>query len=182
MSSWYSDFKLTPEKPASRVSLPKVSNFARHIFPLMRSKYSHNDDDNNDDDISRYIENEKQRYERQEYERQQQQCKFTEREREIAREERERNERERLRHQYEQDIKRLESNLKNERKRREQYEQQCEQDIKSLDLTCIICMEKAKNTIMIPCNHVCCCVECSKYLKKCPMCRTQLEDIKRVYI
>lgn len=62
-----------------------------------------------------------------------------------------------------------------------QYEDD-QPDTTEIDSSCIICTESTKNTIMIPCNHVCCCVKCAKPLKRCPICRTQLEDIQRVYI
>jgi len=41
---------------------------------------------------------------------------------------------------------------------------------------CVICMSDEKNTLCIPCRHLCTCQECAQVLKfqsnKCPICRT----------
>ncbi|CDW76868.1 e3 ubiquitin-protein ligase mgrn1 [Stylonychia lemnae] len=59
---------------------------------------------------------------------------------------------------------------------------------------CIICMENAKNVIMVPCNHLCSCNRCFfKQFKdiqdngrvtqlKCPVCRTPVEIQKTILI
>ena len=46
------------------------------------------------------------------------------------------------------------------------------------DKLCIICFSEMKDTMFIPCRHLCVCVECAKTLSKqptsrrlCPICR-----------
>jgi len=44
---------------------------------------------------------------------------------------------------------------------------------------CQICMENPKNVVFTPCGHLCVCIECSKTINKCPMCRADiLQKIK----
>jgi hypothetical protein len=50
-------------------------------------------------------------------------------------------------------------------------------------MECVICMDNRKNIIIKPCNHLCCCEECSKNIgDKCPICRTNVKKIEKVYI
>jgi hypothetical protein len=50
-------------------------------------------------------------------------------------------------------------------------------DIKELN-ECIICMDKQRNIIFFPCNHLICCEECgySKVLGECPECKMTIES------
>jgi len=41
---------------------------------------------------------------------------------------------------------------------------------------CIICRENKKNVLLKDCKHLCCCCECSKKIKKCPICRTCIKQ------
>lgn len=47
---------------------------------------------------------------------------------------------------------------------------------------CIICCENEYNTIFIPWNHVCACTQCTFTLRKCPVCREQLDGIKKIFL
>ncbi|EAL48873.2 zinc finger domain containing protein [Entamoeba histolytica HM-1:IMSS-B] len=46
---------------------------------------------------------------------------------------------------------------------------------------CKVCLDNEKNTVFIPCGHICCCYECSKKLSKCPICRAQITTIVKTY-
>jgi len=46
---------------------------------------------------------------------------------------------------------------------------------------CIICMEKAREVVNIPCGHLICCNDCGHSTKECPMCRVEVRDVVRVY-
>ena len=51
---------------------------------------------------------------------------------------------------------------------------------------CIICIANKKNTVLVPCGHLCVCHECTTGIlkanpPKCPVCRTIVEDSKVVY-
>jgi hypothetical protein len=39
---------------------------------------------------------------------------------------------------------------------------------------CAICLTNEKNTIFNPCGHFYCCDVCSKQIKSCPICRTNI--------
>lgn len=47
---------------------------------------------------------------------------------------------------------------------------------------CVICMTVARNTAVVPCLHLCLCIECANILRsqpnsRCPMCRTSVESL-----
>jgi hypothetical protein len=45
---------------------------------------------------------------------------------------------------------------------------------------CVICQEEPKNTLFLPCRHMCACSSCSQQLvgdcARCPMCRATIDD------
>ena len=43
---------------------------------------------------------------------------------------------------------------------------------------CVICQENEKNTLLLPCRHLCLCKECSRReeLDKCPLCRKGIDQ------
>ena len=46
------------------------------------------------------------------------------------------------------------------------------------ELECAICMTNENEIIIFaPCGHYCSCIVCSKKLKNCPMCRTNIKQI-----
>jgi len=47
--------------------------------------------------------------------------------------------------------------------------------------SCIICLENERCVALIPCGHLCLCRECSGTQKKCPICRTPIQDLLRTY-
>lgn len=47
---------------------------------------------------------------------------------------------------------------------------------------CNICYEKEKNCLFYPCKHNFSCLGCGKNLKDCPLCKTPLENIERIYV
>lgn len=52
-------------------------------------------------------------------------------------------------------------------------------------MLCCICMSNIKSIKISPCNHVCICSECEPHvikLKSCPMCRTGITGLERVYL
>lgn len=59
-------------------------------------------------------------------------------------------------------------------------------DINEEDLLCILCYKNERRVIFRPCNHMVCCVECTKkYIdnnKECPICRGQINHIYEVKI
>jgi len=65
-------------------------------------------------------------------------------------------------------------------------------DIFGLDSTtaiaeeCVICMSEPKDTVCIPCRHLCVCHQCAQVLKfqsnKCPMCRSSVQSMLKIDI
>ena len=47
---------------------------------------------------------------------------------------------------------------------------------------CIICVEKERNIMFSPCNHISCCSSCSTNLMNCPICRTDITKKIIAYI
>ena len=45
---------------------------------------------------------------------------------------------------------------------------------------CKICMEKLNKVMLIPCGH-CFCLECSKNLRDCPICRANIQSFNNIY-
>jgi len=50
-------------------------------------------------------------------------------------------------------------------------------------MECIVCFERAKDTLLQPCNHICCCSECASRLKPniCPVCRTAITSKSKIF-
>ncbi|EDV21627.1 uncharacterized protein TRIADDRAFT_59820 [Trichoplax adhaerens] len=50
---------------------------------------------------------------------------------------------------------------------------------------CAICMDKPRNCVFRPCNHMCSCIDCAKIVKKrsdgCPICRKRITEVLRVF-
>lgn len=50
---------------------------------------------------------------------------------------------------------------------------------------CVICQDKPKSIVLLPCRHLCLCQECfrqlRRYRRECPMCRQQYEHSIQVY-
>lgn len=45
---------------------------------------------------------------------------------------------------------------------------------------CKICMENLNKIMCVPCGH-CFCLECSKGLEHCPICRSKIETVNNIY-
>lgn len=46
---------------------------------------------------------------------------------------------------------------------------------------CVVCMDAARNVVLVPCGHVCCCKTCGEALDTCPICREHIEQALRMY-
>ena len=51
---------------------------------------------------------------------------------------------------------------------------------------CVICLDKEKSVILLPCRHVCVCEPCGRTVgagdRRCPMCREYIQDALKVYL
>jgi len=50
-------------------------------------------------------------------------------------------------------------------------------------MECVICYERAKDTLLQPCNHICCCSQCASKLSPniCPVCRTAITNKVKIF-
>jgi len=46
---------------------------------------------------------------------------------------------------------------------------------------CKICFERETDTVLLECGHQCCCLECSKNLKNCPICRKTITRVVPIF-
>jgi hypothetical protein len=70
-----------------------------------------------------------------------------------------------------------------ERERRERAEtDQGEEKSETVDKdTCKICFSASANSVIIPCGHMCACMNCGVRLDKCPICRSEINRIQEVF-
>ena len=50
------------------------------------------------------------------------------------------------------------------------------------EMKCVICLENNKCYVFMPCKHACCCEECAKNLKQCPICRKNIESSFKIFL
>jgi hypothetical protein len=59
------------------------------------------------------------------------------------------------------------------------------EEIKSNDIDdeaiCKICYDAPLDCVLVPCRHQCTCIKCGDALDYCPICRTEIEEVIRVY-
>lgn len=55
-------------------------------------------------------------------------------------------------------------------------------DDDSMRIECCICLERAKNTVLVPCGHQCACYECAIQTDKCPICRHSIQRVQKIFI
>ncbi|XP_033119560.1 E3 ubiquitin-protein ligase RNF34-like [Anneissia japonica] len=49
------------------------------------------------------------------------------------------------------------------------------------EMSCKVCMDRDSNVLLTPCNHLVCCDSCSVRLASCPICRTKVGEVVKVY-
>lgn len=47
---------------------------------------------------------------------------------------------------------------------------------------CNVCWDKEKDTIFLPCGHVCCCSGCATQVKLCPLCREKIKTKNKAFL
>ena len=47
---------------------------------------------------------------------------------------------------------------------------------------CSICCDREFQIVFLPCQHITSCEQCSKRMKNCPICRSNIDRRLRVYI
>lgn len=49
------------------------------------------------------------------------------------------------------------------------------------DFTCVICQDIKKDTVLLPCRHLCVCEKCSDSIDLCPLCRKEVIESMTVF-
>jgi hypothetical protein len=49
------------------------------------------------------------------------------------------------------------------------------------EATCKVCYDNPINTVLIRCGHICCCLDCSSMLERCPLCRRQIDEVIQTF-
>lgn len=49
---------------------------------------------------------------------------------------------------------------------------------------CVICLQRERNLVFVPCNHLCACADCglNPTIRTCPICRTEFNNRIVVYV
>lgn len=55
---------------------------------------------------------------------------------------------------------------------------------------CVVCQDRKKSVLILPCKHLCLCVQCADHIARsrmagrrvCPLCRTRIKTIMNVYV
>lgn len=56
--------------------------------------------------------------------------------------------------------------------------------------TCVVCQDQVKTVLVLPCRHMCLCVECAHEItaqrnstrRICPLCRTRMQTVMNIYV
>ena len=46
---------------------------------------------------------------------------------------------------------------------------------------CVVCQDLKREVILKPCNHYCLCLECSRALIECPICKSRVRNTEKIY-
>ncbi|CAF1170785.1 unnamed protein product [Didymodactylos carnosus] len=46
---------------------------------------------------------------------------------------------------------------------------------------CVICFDADIDCVVLECGHMLCCLNCSKSFQQCPICRQQVQRVKKIY-
>ena len=58
-----------------------------------------------------------------------------------------------------------------------------DEDTTNLDMSCVVCLVSVRDTVCLPCSHMCLCCGCSQKIHKlCPMCRGKVRSYRHVFL
>ena len=46
---------------------------------------------------------------------------------------------------------------------------------------CVVCQDLKREVILKPCNHYCLCHDCSRALRECPICKSRVRNMEKIY-
>ena len=51
----------------------------------------------------------------------------------------------------------------------------------NLEGKCVVCLEHDPVIVLLPCGHLCLCEGCAPVIDRCPLCRREVQEAKRIY-
>lgn len=66
--------------------------------------------------------------------------------------------------------------------RQEKQQSRQKQDEAEGRVLCVVCMERERASLFVPCGHLSCCGECALGQVVCPMCRAAVSSRHRAYL
>jgi hypothetical protein len=49
------------------------------------------------------------------------------------------------------------------------------------DNKCVICMQQERDSLLLPCRHLCSCSYCGQQISQCPLCRVKIESKMQIF-
>ena len=56
-----------------------------------------------------------------------------------------------------------------------------EESLETAKSECVVCLSGEPVMALMPCGHRCACAECGPMLETCPLCRTAVQEAKRIF-
>ena len=81
----------------------------------------------------------------------------------------------------------VESKLRKQNKQLKDQKEKLEEQTEKLEeqresALCRICLDRERNTVILPCGHATCCKECAKPLQNCPICRKEIDKVLEIFL
>ena len=71
-------------------------------------------------------------------------------------------------------------NLKDDTAKKNSEQDKEEKKVKE-ENSCVVCMDNDISIICVPCGHLCLCGKCAENLSTCPMCKTVVTKMQKIY-
>jgi len=47
---------------------------------------------------------------------------------------------------------------------------------------CVVCTLQPRSVAILPCGHMCMCAECGPHVDRCPLCRQDIQELKKIFL
>ena len=69
-----------------------------------------------------------------------------------------------------------------ENKQPRELQDQGDSIMSTIDNKCVVCLVNEPVMALLPCGHRCVCASCGPSLSTCPLCRQDVQEIKRIFV